>query len=148
MNKSELKNGMLVELRNGNICKVYDGKLRNTWMALSLIGFTEDLKKPSDPNEDIVKVFAEDDFLSLSTKHARLIWERKEKRKLVDKEELIAAIQSKVCASCNEKVAGRCTVIGNCRVGETLNIIAEAPAFKSNERIVEELLSENLERII
>lgn len=130
MNKSELKNGMLVELRKGTICRVYDGKLRNTWMALSLTGFTEDLKKPSDPNEDIVKIFAEDDFLSLSTKHARLIWERKEQRKLVDKEELIAAIHSKVCTLCNENAAGRCTVIGNCRVGEALNIIAEAPVIK------------------
>lgn len=99
-------------------------------MALSLIGFTEDLKKPGDPNEDIVKIFAEDDFLSLNTKHARLIWERKEQRKLVDKEELIAAIQSKVCTFCNENAAGRCTVIGNCRVGEALNIIAEAPVIK------------------
>lgn len=86
MKKNDLENGMIVVLRNGGIYRVYDGKLRSTCRTTDLIGFTDNLKARVDHDDDVVKVYAADEFLSLSVDHARLLWERKESATPVDYE--------------------------------------------------------------
>lgn len=74
MTINELENGMLVELRNGGIYRVFDGSLRSTCRRVILEAYTDNMRSIYDPADDIVKVYKADDFLDLNTKHKTLLW--------------------------------------------------------------------------
>ena len=75
MTISELKNGMIVELRNGGIYRVFDGVLRSTCRMVILQAYTDNMRSIYDPADDIVKVYKADDFLDLNTNDKTLLWE-------------------------------------------------------------------------
>lgn len=77
MKKCDLKNGMLVETADGEVYRVLDGFLRNTYKTINISCFDRDLFNRTTGSE-IVRVFEGDDFLHLDTKGKALIWERTE----------------------------------------------------------------------
>lgn len=78
MTKSDLKDGMVVELRDGDKRLVLYAKLLSLDGYDSISSYTEDLKHKNDNGYDIVKIYKgqaysiDEIFKSLS-----LIWERK-----------------------------------------------------------------------
>ena len=82
MKKSDLKNGAVVELRNGEKCFVYEGKLKGIFKFFTyhLKDYNEDLTAMRIETLDIVKVD--------NTNHLNTNWDyiRKEENLLTDQE--------------------------------------------------------------
>ena len=84
MTKKDLKNGMIVELRNGTRYLYCEGVMRGRgldgWDLIS--NYTDNLKIPEFPRLDIVKVYKDTKAYDLSTifeyEYLELIWQRPE----------------------------------------------------------------------
>lgn len=80
MKKSDLKDGMIVELRNGDMCIVMGNKLLDTSSYTYVDGYEDDLTEGCLENLDIVKVYEDRNMRSLEDRYKKdrlkLIWER------------------------------------------------------------------------
>lgn len=54
--------------------------------------------------------------------------------RLIDADLAIANIKKQICNSCNDNVAGRCTVIGNCHTLQILEMIATSSTIIGEEK--------------
>ena len=79
MTKSDLKDLMLVETRDGTMYIFINGKFRNKDSYLYLDMFNKDLTYASNRKRlDIVKIYSEYDYLDYSIEYRKLLWERME----------------------------------------------------------------------
>lgn len=82
MRKSDLKNGMIVELRNGDMCIVLDDKLLDTNDFTYIDIYDDNLTDDCQKELDIVRVYKDKSMSSLEDRYTKnkltLIWERKE----------------------------------------------------------------------
>ena len=102
MTKSDLKNGMVVELQNKGMYLVHNGMLLNQkgtghmslYCRRGYYGkeYNEDLTRPNDSNWDIIRVY-ESNACNLRDMFAKdsleLIWEREEKEELSNEDKQI-----------------------------------------------------------
>ena len=133
MTKSDLKNGMVVELQNKGMYLVHNGMLLNQkgtghmslYCKRGYYGeeYNEDLTRPNDSNWDIIRVY-ESNACNLRDMFAKdsleLIWEREEKSKLSKEDKQIIKkglkkIQEeckrhKFCYGCMFDDNGACTL--------------------------------------
>lgn len=83
MKKSDLKDGMIVELRNGDICIVLGDKLLDTNDYAYIDGYDDDLTDEYQKDLDIVKVYKDKSLCGLESRYERdnlkLLWEREDK---------------------------------------------------------------------
>ena len=78
MRKQDLKDGMVVELRNGERNIILNGKVMSFISFTSLDGYNNDLTDKNTSRLDIVKVFSSDiDILNDIKTVSNVIWERK-----------------------------------------------------------------------
>ena len=101
MTKSELKNGMVVELQNKGMYLVHNGMLLNQkgtghmslYCRRGYYGeYNEDLTRPNDSNWDIIRVYKSDahNLKDMFAKDSlELIWEREEKQELSNEDKQI-----------------------------------------------------------
>lgn len=97
MNKKDLKNGMIVELRNGTRYLYCEGVIRglDEWNVIS--NYTDTLNNTAFPHLDIVKVYEDPKMYNLNRifkhQYLKLIWQRPEPPKLSKKEiEILKAL--------------------------------------------------------
>lgn len=97
MTKKDLKNGMIVELREGTRYLYCEGVMRglNAWDLIST--YTDDLKCPEFSRLDIVKVYEDTKEYNLNTifehDYLKLIWQRPKPPKLSEREiEILKAL--------------------------------------------------------
>ena len=133
MTKSDLKNGMVVELQNKGMYLVHNGMLLNQkgtghmslYCRRGYYGeeYNEDLTRPNDSNWDIIRVY-ESNVCNLKDMFAKdsleLIWEREEQNKLSKEDKQIIKngikkIQEeckrhKFCYGCMFDDHGACTL--------------------------------------
>ena len=102
MTKSDLKNGMVVELQNKGMYLVHNGMLLNQkgtghmslYCRRGYYGneYNEDLTRPNDSNWDIIRVYKSDahNLKDMFEKDSlELIWEREEKQELSNEDKQI-----------------------------------------------------------
>ena len=102
MTKSDLKNGMVVELQNKGMYLVHNGMLLNQkgtghmslYCRRGYYGeeYNEDLTRPNDSNWDIIRVYKSDahNLKDMFAKDSlELIWEREEKQELSNEDKQI-----------------------------------------------------------
>lgn len=81
MRKSDLKNGMILELRNGDMCIVIGDKLLDLTTYMDLVSYNDNLTC-TDTEFDVIRVYENKDMCGLDDKcnieRLNLIWERKE----------------------------------------------------------------------
>ena len=78
MRKSELRNGMLLVMRNGEAGIFIDGAIRTTSSYRNMTGYSEYLHNYNDRDSDIMKVYSETAFMNLDNTNRKIIWERDE----------------------------------------------------------------------
>ena len=125
MTKSDLKNGMVVELQNKGMYLVHNGMLLNQkgtghmslYCRRGYYGneYNEDLTRPNDSNLDIIRVYKSDahNLKDMFEKdRLELIWERKEQPKLSekDKKKIKVALKKvkEICSSYNDECKKDC----------------------------------------
>lgn len=81
MKKSDLKDGMIVELRNGDMCIVIGDRLLDLTTYIDLVSYNDNLTC-TDTEFDVIRVYENKDMCGLDDKcnieRLNLIWERKE----------------------------------------------------------------------
>ena len=133
MTKSDLKNGMVVELQNKGIYLVHNGMLlnqkgtgnMNLYCRRGYYGeeYNEDLTRPNDSNWDIIRVYKSDahNLKDMFAKDSlELIWEREEKSKLSekDKNKIVKGFKAAQkyckkqteCRECEMRISGGCMI--------------------------------------
>ena len=118
MKKSELKNGMVVELRNGNRYLVHNDKLLNFEGYVNIndsfthmFYYNEDLTYSCNKEFDIIRIYESDVFWLkdiFEDRFLNIIWERKE-----DKQEL-SKKDKKVIKKGLKKIQEECKNHENC----------------------------------
>lgn len=98
MKKSDLRSGMIVELKDGKRYLFTSGVLLDFDGYIMLINYSEDLKSKYNPSQDIVKVYKGNNPHSLTSMfqdtYLTMIWERKD-IKLTDEEiEILKALKT------------------------------------------------------
>ena len=133
MTKSDLKNGMVVELQNKGMYLVHNGMLLNQkgtghmslYCRRGYYGeeYNEDLTRPNDSNWDIIRVYKSDahNLKDMFAKDSlELIWEREEKSKLSekDKNKIVKGFKAAQkyckkqteCRECEMRISGGCMI--------------------------------------
>ncbi len=99
MTKKDLKNGMIVELRNGTRYFYCEGVMRGLYKWDLISNYTDNLKCTEFPELDIVKVYEDTREYNLNVifehRCLKLIWKRPETPKLSEKEiEILKALDT------------------------------------------------------
>ena len=122
MTKSDLKNRMVVEVRNGKRYLVVGEMLMRGASFLLLPDYDEDLMHNGDKDFDIVKVF---DYVSNFNNIKRcndVVWQRQEPKKLTLKElegilgYPVEIVKEMTVKEKREKLTNHCEKCGNCNV--------------------------------
>lgn len=97
MKKQDLKDGMILETRNGDRHLLTNGVMRDFKGHMRLVSYSDDLKFEDNKKYDIIKVYKDTMLYSLTTifkdDYLTLIWKRKE-IKLTDREiEVLEALK-------------------------------------------------------
>ena len=104
MRKQDLKDGMVVELRNGERNIILNGKVMSFISFTSLDGYNNDLTDKNTSRLDIVKVFSSDiNILNDIKTVSNVIWERK---KEVDWSKVPIGTKVVCWDDCNKKYEG------------------------------------------
>lgn len=78
MTKSDLKNGMLVELRNGEKYLVHNDGLANSYQWTSLVKYENNLNSKEAMTLDIMKVYNANNYIDFDIRGRTPIWIRPE----------------------------------------------------------------------